>query len=243
MPAPEQVALADDGAAPIEPASEPPPETAPEEPAPGEPADERELAKRGTRPIDATLLWDPKGPRDVAFVSDLPDRGGGIYIVVAHGKPLYVGGAGSFLARWRGRLMAMYQVGVIGWDPRARRTAGAAPPSPLKVWFGTLTPNDDATRKVVEHAVIRTLIHGGVVTKAQLRNEKSVKEFDIVGAIVVRNLLPEAAWRTPIHGKPNTCYTSNTLRVVPGVSCFPQGPGAGSAPRAGRYELFAERPR
>jgi hypothetical protein len=180
-PEPAPDAPASDAASP-EPAAPEPDEPAPAEPGPeqpaGEPAADEELARRAK--LAAQLEWTQK------LIDRFPigrmSGKGGVYIVEASGKPLYVGETHNFASRWHGRLASMYQMGLIG---------KGALPRPLTVWLGALAPNTQKARKTVEHAIIRTLTRGRLFAEASgLRNQSSVLEFTATGPISIRGLLP-----------------------------------------------------
>jgi len=136
---------------------------------------------------ETTLSWFPRVVvKGHPFVAPRGLIGGGVYIVIrSDGKPLYVGEASNFASRWRGRLLSAHQIGLTGDD--------GALPRPITVYFGRLPPghaSQDPARKAVEHVVVRTLVHGGLVGPKELRNRRSILELRVKGQVSVANVLP-----------------------------------------------------
>lgn len=194
-PPPEGVepgAMAEPAPEPMEPpaAAEPPEEpasdarAAPPEQAGASSEEQQELeAQRG--PLSARIISWTVRQIDRHPFSKIP-AGGGLYVVEEDGVPLYVGETDSFQGRWRGRLLALYQVGLT--------RKGGLLPKPIKVWFGTIQPNTRPARTTAEHALIRALLLSGVVPAGHLRNMSSIRQFRVKGGVAIQGLLPGNPW-------------------------------------------------
>lgn len=180
----------------VEPAPAPPPvpvEAVPPEPpdavaAPAEPAAEpaasQELeVSRG--PVTAQVTSWTMRRIDRHPFSGVP-AGGGLYVVEEDGVPIYVGATDNFQARWRGRLLAIYQLGLT--------QRGGVLPKPITVWFGTLRPNTVLVRRTAEHALIRALLLSGAAPAGHLRNASSIQRFRVHGGVSIQGLIPDNAW-------------------------------------------------
>lgn len=146
----------------------------------GAPAEDQETFV-GRQGITAAIDWEEvKFDR---FPITTKRRTGGVYVIVRDEKPIYVGQARDFAVRWKGRLLGLYQVGLL--DPKPR-PGGVV----LDVWFGSIDLNTDAARRVVEHAIIRTFHHARIATISELRNQQSTLMFRVLGRIEITHLLP-----------------------------------------------------
>jgi hypothetical protein len=167
-------------------------------------ADTTDVADEVSRGGVSTAFTNWKAALFDTYPAKLP-AGGGIYIVEAHGAPIYVGLARQFAHRWGGRLLSLYQMGLLG-------RAKAGPPFPVKVWFGTLGATDERTLRTAEHAIIRLLERGGVVARGALRNSQSVLPFRLSGLVELRNVLPRP-FAARVENVPS--FSRNDLHLSP----------------------------
>jgi len=163
----------------------PPCETKPaDEPVADEPSDApQEETRVGRGALDANLEWQ-RVALDRYPVRGLPATGG-VYIVVRGNLPIYVGETASFAQRWNGRMLGLYQLGLVP----ALANSGVPP---VIVYLGTLTPNTPSARAIAEHLVIRLLDEASIAPAKGLRNQQSTRKFRVLGRIELRNVLPKA---------------------------------------------------
>lgn len=137
-----------------------------------------------SRSVPPTIIsWS--GPVAIAKHPFVAPQGGGIYIVMRAGRPMYVGETESFARRWHGRLLSAFQMGLTTPDGRL--------PRPLNVYFGRMMHGknkDKQLRKAVEHVVIRTLINGKLVGPRELRNQTSILELSVKDQVHITRILP-----------------------------------------------------
>jgi hypothetical protein len=118
------------------------------------------------------------------FPAQVP-KGGGLYVVERAGRPLFVGEAASFAARFARQLLEQYQLGLI---PRGRLPA----PFPVTVWLGQQTPNTAPARARARFELLRQLSARGLART--LRNPPVAPGAPTTPSLRIANLLPPP-WR------------------------------------------------
>ncbi len=144
-----------------------------------------EIDEEVPRSIDARIEW--KGPLTATQAAAEP--GGGLYYVIANGKPCYIGQTVSFRMR-------------VAAHVRSRRCS-IAPPQAWSIYVGRVQPvagsvsakrDPRQLRLDVEHAVIRNvarphgrLPHHNCSGHSPLLNRSSICPFRVVGILRVDN--------------------------------------------------------